>query len=87
VTIETEEKTVVRRDRGSSLMWCSACRREVEMVTPDEATQIAAVSMRTIYRWVEFGKLHFVEERGRVLICQRSLENLKSVQTREISDL
>jgi len=76
MTIETEEKTVLRgsRERRSALVWCPACRREVEMVTPDQAAQIASASERTIYRWVEGGQLHFSEAReGALLICSDSL--------------
>jgi hypothetical protein len=64
VTIETEEKTTLRdsQERRSALMWCPACRRQVEMVTPEQAARIAGVNERTIYRWVESGKLHFIKK-------------------------
>src|SRR6267143_734536 len=54
VTIETEEQIVLRSTgRNTTLMWCPACRRQVEMATPEEAAQIGDVSARTIYRCVE----------------------------------
>jgi len=83
VTVETEEETVLRgsQERRSSLTWCPACRREAEMVTPEQAVQIADVSLRTIYRWIEAGSIHFIEGRDRsTLIC---LDSLSSQQTQE----
>ena len=44
------------------------------MVMPDEAGAIARVSSRTIYRWVEDAKVHFLERHdGLLLICLNSL--------------
>ena len=52
------------------------------MVTPDQAAQLCQVSTRTIYRWLEAGKIHFMEtEKGFSLICLQSLEsNANSTQ-------
>ncbi len=77
MTIETEEKTVLRgsQSQRSTLMWCPICRRQVEMVTPEQAAQIAGVSARTIYRRIEAGKAHSIEDCDRSkLICLDSLE-------------
>jgi hypothetical protein len=75
VTIETEETVALRssQGKGSSLMWCPACRRQVEMVAPEQAAEIAGVSTRAIYRWIEAGPVHFTEARGYLLICVASL--------------
>lgn len=75
VTIETEERTVLPsgRERRSTLMLCPACRRQVEMVTPEHAAWVAGVRPRTIYRWVEAGAIHFIEDRGHLLICLPAL--------------
>jgi len=75
VTIETQESVVLRgsSDRRSTLKWCPACRRQVEMVTPERAAQIAGVSPRTIYRWIEAGTIHSVEDCGHPLICRPAL--------------
>jgi hypothetical protein len=79
VTIETEETVALRgsQGRGSSLMWCPACRRQVEMVSPDLAAQAASVPERTIFRWVESGQVHFTEVNGHLLICASSLSGAK----------
>ena len=74
VTIETEE--ILLRpvaNRRNLPMWCPNCRRKVEMVTPEHAAQIAGVTLRTIYRWVDAATVHFVEDRGSVLICVPAL--------------
>ncbi len=78
-TIETEESIVLRSGRGqrTTMMWCLACRRQVQMVTPEQAAQVLGESARTIYRWVEAGKIHFAEPReGLLLICRDSLSML-----------
>jgi excisionase family DNA binding protein len=71
VTIETQESVVLRTAKGqqTSLMWCPGCCRQVEMVTPEQAAQIAGVSTRTIYRWIESGRVHFIEKSGDLRIC------------------
>jgi hypothetical protein len=75
VTIETEQNIVLRAtpDRRSSLVWCPACRRQVAMVAPEQAAQLLSVSPRTIYRWVDVGSVHFVENFGHLLICLPAL--------------
>lgn len=46
----------------------------VKMVTPEAAAVVAGVSTRTVYRWVEAGKIHFAETpAGLVLVCLNSL--------------
>ena len=44
------------------------------MISPEAVAAIAHVSVRTIYRWVEVGKLHFMErsEQG-LFVCLNSL--------------
>lgn len=44
------------------------------MLTPEEAAWLVCVTPRTIYRWVEEGRIHFREsEEGWLLICLASL--------------
>ncbi len=71
MTIETEENIVQRvgEAQRNFLRWCPACRRQVEMVTPEQAAQIAGVSTRTIYRWIEGGTVHLIEDCGDTLVC------------------
>jgi hypothetical protein len=79
--IETEENTVVGTiaDRSTILAWCPSCRRQVEMVTPEQAAKIANVSTRAIYRWTEAEVVHFIHESERALvICRDSLASLRA---------
>jgi len=47
------------------------------MIRPEEAARIAGVNTRTIYRWVEEGKIHFSEALGASpLICPVSLRSV-----------
>jgi hypothetical protein len=71
VTIETEESFLQGAGVGHRFypMWCPNCRRQVQMVTPEHAAQIAGVTARTVYRWADAGCVHFVERGGHLLIC------------------
>ena len=44
------------------------------MVTPCEAARLSCGASRTIYRWIEADKLHFVETpEGQLFVCLSSL--------------
>jgi excisionase family DNA binding protein len=73
-TIESHEVWVIRRARRVSPEWCDLCAGQAGMLTPDEAALWKGVSTRTVYRWVEGGRLHFTEMAdGSLLICLASL--------------
>ena len=73
ITIERRRSLLVRRIRRRS-SFCPICARDNEFVTPEEAATIASVTPRTIYRWLENGKLHFIETPGiELFICAQSL--------------
>jgi excisionase family DNA binding protein len=73
VTIEKDEVVVVRRMARGVRGLCPSCRTEVLLLTADEAATLAGTSLRTIYRWVEAGKLHYVESGSHILVCPNSL--------------
>ncbi|PYS89772.1 MAG: hypothetical protein DMF64_16870 [Acidobacteria bacterium] len=75
VFIETEvEIEVKRRTRRLAPVWCEACGAAVEMVPPDVAALVAEVSARTVFGWVEAGRVHFIETTtGALLVCLNSL--------------
>ena len=80
ITIEIDELIVIKSQGGQSpkRVWCLACEAEVEMVTPEHAAGAAGVSSRTIYSWIEEGRLHFREEPGGpVLVCSGSLTAMR----------
>jgi len=74
IKIEVERSLLIRRPRAEAFAWCAECAARVRMLRPEEAAIAACVSVRTIYRWVEAGRLHFSETtEGPLLICSNSL--------------
>ena len=74
VTIQTREVILVRRAPARTRAFCPACETQATMVAPEEAARIAGVSPRTIYRWVEAERVHYVENsEGDLRICSASL--------------
>ena len=53
------------------------------MISPDAAAAIAALTVRSIYRLVESGEVHFIEEPNGVLVCVGSLleRNVRDLTT------
>lgn len=69
-TIETHEVLVVRRRAGEPSLLCAACADEAEMLSPRDAARLSGVSQRTIYRWMEDGRIHFSETAdGGLYVC------------------
>ena len=74
VTIEARERTTIHREMRRLLAWCDRCGEEVWMVTASEAALISMTDLRTIFRGVEAGAVHFIEcERNILLVCSKSL--------------
>lgn len=74
ISLETSQVLAIRSRRLRIRAWCPVCAKSVVMVTADEAAIVASVSTRTIYRWVEDGKVHFTEgPEDSLLICLDSL--------------
>jgi hypothetical protein len=78
ITIEIDEVVFVRGfSKLSGRAWCVGCANEVFMVTPAQAAVIAQVSVRTVNRWVEEGRIHFTETQdGLLFACLNSLRML-----------
>ena len=74
ITIERRRSLTARRTRKRRLSFCPICERDNQFVTPEEAAAIASVTLRIIYRWLEDGRFHFIEQPGSELfICSESL--------------
>ena len=81
ISIEFEEIVVIRSPDRPFVSWCGDCGERVPMLAADLAARIARVSARTIFRWVEAGRLHFKEnEGGSLLICAISLREANKLQ-------
>lgn len=79
ITVEIDRVVLISKRESSPTAWCAACASRVRMVTVDEAARLARLSARTIYRWVEAGRLHFTETPdGRLFICLSSLSRKTS---------
>lgn len=73
ITIE-RERVLVARGRKRMEVWCASCGKQVSMMTADDAAIAARVNSRTIFRWVEAGKIHYMETpEGLLFICPYSL--------------
>jgi hypothetical protein len=75
ITSETHEVFIVTRPSERSIrIWCAECAAEIDMLKPEEAAAIAGVSPRTIYAWLEAGRIHHTETlEGNVLVCPKQL--------------
>lgn len=74
ITVKSDQVLVIRRPGRSLTAWCTECCSLVNMIAPEEAMAVAGVSSREIYRWVEAGRVHFLEtSEGFLLICLDSL--------------
>lgn len=74
ILLEITQLLVIKRSGKTGFAWCENCARNVPMISTERAAIIACQSTRTIYRWVEAGRLHFMEKpEGQLLICLDSL--------------
>ena len=79
MVVEQDEIILVRRRRGAVRLWCNRCEEQVSMLRVEDASALVGVTARTIYRWIEAGRLHFAEsDKGLVLICAQSLASFIS---------
>ena len=75
--MERQEVSILRTDRNGILLYCEKCGAKVVMLPVDTATAVTGTTPRTLYRWIDEDKLHFVESSdGTVLLCAESLKTL-----------
>ena len=70
--IETYERMTIRRPPQVGA-GCLECLDNSEMVLPETGSRVLGVTQREIFRHIESGAVHFVEDRGSLLVCLRSL--------------
>jgi hypothetical protein len=76
ITYETTESFTIRRRAGSVQSACTQCGSVSEMVTLDEAAALFQIGVRAIFRDIESGRVHFLENAaGSVFVCLDSLKN------------
>jgi hypothetical protein len=74
IEVERHETLVIWRPRHEPRPLCPECGEVETMVKPEEASAIAGVSLRVVFRWVEAALVHFIETPdGRVYVCANSL--------------
>ncbi|MGA9772168.1 MAG: helix-turn-helix domain-containing protein [Blastocatellia bacterium] len=55
-------------------IFCQGCREHTEYLNINEASAAIGISRRTIYRWIEAGRLHLLESAsGHKFVCKMSL--------------
>jgi len=70
ITIFEQERTVRQRATAH----CRVCRLHSEMLTPEQAGDLAQVQVRIIYQWLAQGKAHGMKTpAGQDRVCRNSL--------------
>ena len=73
IRIDTQRILVVSRGDRPDVDWCESCGSQVNTITPSEAAIAANVDVRTVYRWIEAGRVHSVQTpEGFLLVCLNS---------------
>lgn len=73
LTVETD-RIIMVVDGGSEKLWCPVCQSDTQMISVDQAAILQQVNARTIFRWVDEGRLHYAETaQGLLRICLNSL--------------
>ena len=80
---EKREVVIINRPFVSPQKRCERCTEPSGMITPEEAAAVCDVSTRTIYRWLESGEIHFLEDlKGSMHICLISLAAFSNLPAR-----
>lgn len=67
-------KQLVRPIINGEQVWCPSCNLYVDLLRIRRAAKIADVSAKTIYRYVEEGRVHVVKVAGSTIrICSSCL--------------
>ena len=78
--VEIHEFYVIRSTSGSLPALCAECSSgDAFMVTPEQAAAVAHVPVRSIYRSVETGVVHYREGTdGSLVVCLKSLTETRN---------
>ena len=74
-TVEIHEVYAIRTTSGSLPALCAECSTgDGIMLPPEQASVLAHVPTRMIYRWIESGSVHYREmSNGSLIVCIRAL--------------
>ena len=73
ITAVRERMLVIRKSDGLDTRTCRQCVPGGVMVSVTTAADISKHSLRTICRWVEAEKIHYLDEPEGLFICLASL--------------
>ena len=78
--VEIHEFFVIRTTSGSLPALCSECSGgDAIMIAPEQASALAHLPLRSIYRAVETGLVHYKERSdGSLLVCLKSLTETRN---------
>jgi len=75
--VERKEVSVPLPNRPGVLLHCPKCGTKAVMLPVEAAAAVTGITQRTLYRWMEEEKLHFIESPdGTVLVCAESFKTL-----------
>ncbi|MGB2751905.1 MAG: hypothetical protein WBC19_07590 [Pyrinomonadaceae bacterium] len=83
----TNRRFVVRRNKPDHDIACVSCG--TTMVTAEQAAEIFGISQRSVFQFVEAGRVHFTElaEGGAAMICITSFADVFSEPVQERLDI
>ena len=74
-TFESHERVIVRTASGSLPALCEACvAGDGILLSPEQASVLTGISVRSIYRLIEAGTIHYREAaNGTLVVCVKTL--------------
>lgn len=74
-TVEMHEVWVITEPQEAPTELCQICaNQEATMLAPEVAAAVAGISLRSLFRLVEAGEVHYLERAdGTLLVCLNSL--------------
>ena len=81
--VELHEVWIIPDSQTTGVV-CDVCaNQQSAMIGPQEAALVAGVSLRTIFRWVEAGQVHYQEQaESGLLVCANSLPGPETTTAR-----
>jgi hypothetical protein len=75
VFVKTERKIIVRGGSSKDFVCCADCAEQ--MLPAQTSADFFGISSREIYRFIESGKIHFVEtEANEIYVCPVSVRRV-----------